>query len=56
MVRTLDSLPPSARRTSAYAAQFDSVRHMVARADSLRRARERWRRAVVSRQSSDVGN
>jgi hypothetical protein len=43
----LDTLPPSARFTAAYAARFDSIRVLTLHADSLRTARDRWRRAAA---------
>jgi hypothetical protein len=43
----LDTLPPSARFTPAYAARFDSIRVLTLHADSLRSARDRWRRAAA---------
>jgi hypothetical protein len=39
----LDTLPPAARLTAGYAARYDSLRVLTLRADSLRRARDRWR-------------
>jgi hypothetical protein len=44
---SLDTLPPSARFTPAYAARFDSIRVLTLHADSLRSARDRWRRAAA---------
>ncbi len=43
--RALDTLPPAARFTAPYAARFDSIRVLTRHADSLRTARDRWRRA-----------
>jgi hypothetical protein len=43
----LDTLPPSARFTPAYAARFDSIRVLTLHADSLRSARDRWRHAAA---------
>jgi hypothetical protein len=45
--RALDTLPPAARFTAAYAARFDSIRVLTRHADSLRTARDRWRRAAA---------
>jgi hypothetical protein len=39
----LDTLPVSARRTTGYAQRFDALRRAMLHADSLRRARDRWR-------------
>ena len=44
---SLDTLPPSARFTAAYAARFDSVRALTLHADSLRAARDRWRKKAA---------
>jgi|GEM_PF-6514483 hypothetical protein len=43
----LDTLPPAARFTATYAARFDSIRVLTRHADSLRTARDRWRRAAA---------
>jgi hypothetical protein len=45
--RALDTLPPAARFTTPYAARFDSIRVLTRHADSLRTARDRWRRAAA---------
>jgi hypothetical protein len=44
---SLDTLPPSARFTAAYAARFDSIRALTRHADSLRTARDRWRKKAA---------
>ena len=43
----LDTLPPTARYTPPYAARFDSIRALTRHADSLRAARDRWRKAAA---------
>jgi hypothetical protein len=45
--RALDTLPPADRFTPAYAARFDSIRVLTRHADSLRAARDRWRKAAT---------
>ncbi len=44
---SLDTLPPSARFTAAYAARFDSIRALTLHADSLRTLRDRWRKKAT---------
>jgi hypothetical protein len=44
---SLDTLPPSARFTAAYATRFDSIRALTLHADSLRNARDRWRKKAA---------
>lgn len=43
----LDTLPPAARFTAPYAARFDSLRVLTRHADSLRTARDKWRKAAA---------
>lgn len=44
---SLDTLPPSARFTAAYAARFDSIRVLTLHADSLRTLRDHWRKKAA---------
>jgi hypothetical protein len=39
----LDTLPIALRQTAAYGQRFDALRRAMLHADSLRRARDRWR-------------